>query len=212
MKRVIIVIVVVAGLIAAVIAARKMAAPVVWQVAEIQPLDAPAAATGSAQPQLSVQGDTLLLSWIELINADATLKFAERTSTGWSAARKVSAGRDWFVNWADVPSVVRLADGSLAAHWLQESALQPVRLRRPPRVFERPGPIVDAGDVAPPRRYADRTRVCFVVPGARRRARPRLARWAGHEGSEARRGTVRLDGPARRDTSTPGGAHKCRKP
>ena len=110
MKRVIIVILAAAGLIAAVIAARKMAVPVVWQVAEVQPIDAPAAATGSAQPQLSVQGDTLLLSWIELINADATLKFAERTSTGWSPARKVSAGRDWFVNWADVPSVVRLAD------------------------------------------------------------------------------------------------------
>jgi hypothetical protein len=124
MKRVTIFVIVAAGVIAALIAARKMA-PVVWQVAEVQPIDAPAAANGSAQPQLSVQGDKLLLSWIELINADATLKFAERTSTGWSAARKVAAGRDWFVNWADVPSVVRLADGSLAAHWLQESATSP---------------------------------------------------------------------------------------
>jgi hypothetical protein len=124
MKRVTIFVIVAAGVIAALIAARKMA-PVVWQVAEVQPIDAPAAANGSAQPQLSVQGDTLLLSWIELINADATLKVAERTSTGWSAARKVAAGRDWFVNWADVPSVVRLADGSLAAHWLQESAASP---------------------------------------------------------------------------------------
>ena len=110
---------------AAVIAACKMAAPVEWHVGDVQPVDAPAAATGSAQPQLSVQGDTLLLSWIELINADATLKFAERTSSGWSAVRTVSAGRNWFVNWADVPSVVRLADGSLAAHWLQESASSP---------------------------------------------------------------------------------------
>jgi hypothetical protein len=125
MRRVIIFTIIGASLIAAIIALRKTAAPVVWQVADVQPLDAPAAATGSAQPQLSVQGDTLLLSWIGLINADAALKFAERTSTGWSAVRKVSAGRNWFVNWADVPSVVRLADGSLAAHWLQESAASP---------------------------------------------------------------------------------------
>jgi hypothetical protein len=125
MKRVTIFVIVAAGLIAVVIAARKKAAPVVWQVAAVQQIDAPAAATGSAQPQLSVQGDKLLLSWIELVNADATLMFAERMPTGWSAARKVSAGRDWFVNWADVPSVVRLADGSLAAHWLQESAASP---------------------------------------------------------------------------------------
>ena len=91
----------------------------------MQPLDAPAAEAGSAQPQLSVLGDKMLLSWIEIINADATLKFAERTPTGWSEAKKVAAGRDWFVNWADVPSVVRLADGSLAAHWLKESASTP---------------------------------------------------------------------------------------
>jgi len=125
MKRITIFVIVAAVLIVVVIAARKKAAPVVWQVAAVQQIDAPAAATGSAQPQLSVQGDKLLLSWIELVNADATLKFAERTPTGWSAARKVSAGRDWVVNWADVPSVVRLADGSLAAHWLQESAASP---------------------------------------------------------------------------------------
>jgi hypothetical protein len=124
-KRAIIFVIVGAGLIAAVIAARSMAPPVVWQVAAVQPIDAPGAANGSAQPQLSVHGDKLLLSWIEIINADATLKFAQRTPTGWSEARKVSAGRDWFVNWADVPSVVRLADGSLAAHWLKESAASP---------------------------------------------------------------------------------------
>ena len=51
----------------------------------------------------------------------ATLKFAERTASGWSEPRVVSAGTDWFVNWADVPSVIRLGDGTLAAHWLQKS-------------------------------------------------------------------------------------------
>jgi hypothetical protein len=34
----------------------------------------------------------------------------------------LSRDSDWFVNWTDVPSVVRLADVSLAAHWLQKSA------------------------------------------------------------------------------------------
>ena len=31
----------------------------------------------------------------------------------------VASGTDWFVNWADVPSVIRLDDGTLAANWLQ---------------------------------------------------------------------------------------------
>jgi len=34
----------------------------------------------------------------------------------------VASGRDWFVNWADVPSVLRLPSGALIAHWLQKSA------------------------------------------------------------------------------------------
>jgi hypothetical protein len=35
----------------------------------------------------------------------------------------VAAGSDWFVNWADVPSVIRLADGSIYGHWLQKSGV-----------------------------------------------------------------------------------------
>jgi hypothetical protein len=87
---------------------------------QIQPLDTPAA-PGSGQPQLSVSHRGVLLSWIERTGDTAVLKFAERTSTGWSDPRVVASGSDWFVNWADVPSVVRLADDSLYAHWLQKS-------------------------------------------------------------------------------------------
>ena len=87
---------------------------------KIDPLSSPAGA-GSAQPQLSVSRHGVVLSWIERTGADATLKFAERTGAAWSAPRTVASGKDWFVNWADVPSVVRLDDGTLAAHWLQKS-------------------------------------------------------------------------------------------
>ena len=62
-----------------------------------------------------------MLSWVEKDADRATLKYSERTAAGWSAARVVASGTDWFVNWADVPSVMRLADGTLAAHWLQKS-------------------------------------------------------------------------------------------
>jgi hypothetical protein len=87
---------------------------------EVRTVETPAA-PGSAQPQLTVSDRGVLLSWIER-NADvATLKFSERTASGWTAPRTVASGSDWFVNWADVPSVARLADGSLYAHWLQKS-------------------------------------------------------------------------------------------
>ncbi len=84
-------------------------------------LTSPAAAN-SAQPQLSVQGDHAVLSWIERSGDAAALRFSERNAAGWTDARTVASGTNWFVNWADVPSVARLADGQLAAHWLQKSA------------------------------------------------------------------------------------------
>ncbi len=79
------------------------------------------AAANSAQPQLTVSRRGVLVSWIERTGDLATLKFSERTTSGWTAARTVAAGRDWFVNWADVPSVLRLPSGALVAHWLQKS-------------------------------------------------------------------------------------------
>lgn len=85
-----------------------------------QTLASPAAAN-SAQPQLSVSKRGVLLSWIERTGDLATLKFAERTSAGWTPAKTIASGRDWFVNWADVPSVLRLPSGAIVAHWLQKS-------------------------------------------------------------------------------------------
>jgi len=90
-----------------------------WSL-KVDPLTTPAG-SNSAQPQLSVSKHGVVISWIERNGPEATLKFAERTASGWSAARPVASGKDWFVNWADVPSVVRLDDGTLAAHWLQKS-------------------------------------------------------------------------------------------
>ena len=90
-----------------------------WTLA-IQPVASPASGE-SAQPQLSVSDKGVVLSWIERAGPTATLKFSTRTAAGWSAPRAVAGGDDWFVNWADVPSVVQLPDGSFAAHWLQKS-------------------------------------------------------------------------------------------
>ncbi len=70
---------------------------------------------------MTVSERGVLLSWIERTGTHAVLKFAERTPSGWTEPKQVAAGSDWFVNWADVPSVIRLADGSIYGHWLQKS-------------------------------------------------------------------------------------------
>ena len=110
----------IAGVIATAATTSSMARAA--QGAAITPQAIPSPASGtSAQPQLTVSSRGVLLSWIERTGDLATLKFAERTASGWTDARTVASGRDWFVNWADVPSVMRLPSGTLVGHWLQKS-------------------------------------------------------------------------------------------
>jgi hypothetical protein len=90
-----------------------------WALA-LTPLPSVAAAE-SGQPQLTVSARGILLSWIERSGQTAMLKFAERTASGWTDSKVVASGADWFVNWADVPSVMRLDEGILVGHWLQTS-------------------------------------------------------------------------------------------
>lgn len=88
--------------------------------ADVQTLQSPAG-TNSGQPQLSSSSRGVILSWVERNGDKAALRFAERTATGWTPARTAASGSDWFVNWADVPSVIRLENGALVGHWLQKS-------------------------------------------------------------------------------------------
>ena len=79
-----------------------------------------AIAANSSEPQLTRHAGGAILSWVEHGPTGATLKFAERRATaGWSPVQTAAAGSDWFLSWADVPSVSRLADGTLVAHWLK---------------------------------------------------------------------------------------------
>jgi hypothetical protein len=75
----------------------------------------------AGEPQLTASTRGVLLSWIEHASSTTTLRFAERTQTGWTEPRTVASGQDWSVNAIDVPSVLRLSNGELVAQWLQRS-------------------------------------------------------------------------------------------
>lgn len=77
----------------------------------------------SREPELNATHDgRIILSWVEKLGAQSyALRTSMRDGNGWSEARTVAQGENWFVNWADFPSVVALRDGSLAAHWLVKS-------------------------------------------------------------------------------------------
>lgn len=86
-------------------------------------VESPAVAPQSAEPELTVGADgNLYLSWIEADgDGGHVLKFSRWTDAGWSDARVVSRGADWFVNWADYPTMTALEDGTLFAHWLAKT-------------------------------------------------------------------------------------------
>jgi hypothetical protein len=84
-----------------------------WDVT-VEPLQIPAAGQ-SAQPHLTTSSRGVILSWLEHRDATATLRFAERTSGSWAAAQTVSSSDNWFISGADVPTVMRMTDGTLVA-------------------------------------------------------------------------------------------------
>jgi hypothetical protein len=62
------------------------------------------------------------LSWVAPIDGDRhALRYATLRDTGWAAPTTVATGTDWFVNWADLPSVRPLPGGRVAAHYLQSN-------------------------------------------------------------------------------------------
>ena len=79
----------------------------------------------SASPQITVSGGKTLLSWLERTGEKTALKFAERLPAGWSAPVVVITSEHLITNFADVPSVRALADGSLVAHWIEMNGPDP---------------------------------------------------------------------------------------
>jgi hypothetical protein len=77
---------------------------------------------GSRYPHLATGPDgTLLMSWLQpRAGGGHELRYTAWEGATWGESRVVTSGTDWFVNWADFPSVVAGADGLRIAHWLQQ--------------------------------------------------------------------------------------------
>jgi len=86
-----------------------------------------AAPPGSQAPHLAVAGGRALLSWLEPVGKDRhALRLALREPDGeWRPAGTVVVSDSLFANWADIPSVEPLPDGTWIAHWLRKAAAGP---------------------------------------------------------------------------------------
>ena len=97
-------------------------AGIVEQPLAIRMTPSPAGGDSREPEMTAAQNGSVILSWVEKI---ADKRYALNASVleenGWSETRTVAEGENWFVNWADFPSVIALKDGTLAAHWLVKS-------------------------------------------------------------------------------------------
>ncbi len=80
------------------------------------------AGPGGTEPNLTVASDgRVYMTWLEPADSGFALRFAALNGRQWSAPQTIRSGRDFFVNWADFPSIEVLDNGRLAAHWLQRN-------------------------------------------------------------------------------------------
>jgi hypothetical protein len=79
--------------------------------------------SGSQYPNLYRDSSgTITMSWILNIEEDLnTIQYSTYNQDGWTMApQTVNISNDYFVNWADFPSVVSVDGEAVAAHWLQK--------------------------------------------------------------------------------------------
>jgi hypothetical protein len=80
------------------------------------------AAPGSRYPHLAADAEGgAVLSWLQpTVDGGFALQHARWQGEAWSSPATIVTGRDWFINWADFPSVVPVTDRFWAAHWLEQ--------------------------------------------------------------------------------------------
>ncbi len=85
----------------------------------LEEVEVPSEAGG--MPNLFTDGEGLWLSWVEFVDDTTDALVWSRLHEGaWLPPQEVARGSNWFVNWADFPSLAVFADGrTMAAHWLQ---------------------------------------------------------------------------------------------
>jgi hypothetical protein len=111
------------GLVAALAAALAACGPTgtrdAW-LGAVAPVRNPAL-PGSRYPHLAGSDGQVAMSWLQALpQGGFALQHARWKDGAWGTAATVARGDDWFVNWADFPSVVPLDATTWAAHWLQQ--------------------------------------------------------------------------------------------
>ncbi len=110
---------------AAIGAAVLTAAAVAGGQSRVTAIDPPAGPESGMYSLETGADGRVYLSWIVPDDAGGhVLEFSRLDGHAWQPAREIARGSNWFVNWADHPSLTALADGTLMAHWLVHTGRQ----------------------------------------------------------------------------------------
>ncbi len=104
--------------LAVVAVACALAAVAVHGQPGVEVLPTPAGADSGMYSLTTAADGRTYLVWIEPAEGGHALKFAALAAAGWETPVEIARGGDWFVNWADHPSLTAGANGRLFVHWL----------------------------------------------------------------------------------------------
>lgn len=90
------------------------------ELAKVNPIASPASQSSEEPFLFTAEDGDVYLSWIERKENKDQFKFSKMIDGKWSTSQLISEGDNWFVNWADYPSIMVNSE-VMAAHWLQKS-------------------------------------------------------------------------------------------
>ncbi|MBS4028744.1 MAG: exo-alpha-sialidase [Ignavibacteriales bacterium] len=83
-------------------------------------LPSPPVSAGSRYPNLLVENNHLAMTWFEANETEKRLLFSEMKNGEWIAPTTIASSKNFFMNWADFPSLYSLGGDTLAVHYLEK--------------------------------------------------------------------------------------------
>lgn len=85
-----------------------------------QLIDNPSSDNSSLPHLFTDNKGIIFMSWVEQDKELATLLYSKFLDKSWSAPIQVDQSNEWFVNWADYPSIIAFDGDPMATHWLKK--------------------------------------------------------------------------------------------
>jgi hypothetical protein len=83
----------------------------------VKTIDSPTG-MGAQLPHLVKGGDGhLYLSWVVESDSLTTMQYAKLNDDKWTGPEAMASGDNWFVNWADYPTMTVDNEGNMIAHY-----------------------------------------------------------------------------------------------